>query len=65
MIAMRVVQMAIMQVVSVVTMLYRGVPAAWAMLMVVVSVIGFVARGHAFLLYPIGHGGALIHLPDR
>jgi hypothetical protein len=57
MIAMRMVQMSIMQIVDVVIMLDRGMSAPRAMLMVVVSMMGFVARAHAFLLFPIGRGG--------
>ncbi|MGF6551781.1 hypothetical protein [Paraburkholderia youngii] len=51
MITMRVVQMAIMKVVDVVAMLNCGVSAARAMLMVMVSVMRFVARAHACLIW--------------
>jgi hypothetical protein len=57
MITMRMVQMSIMQIVDVVTVLDRGMSTARAMLMVVVSMVRFVACAHAFLLYPIGRGG--------
>jgi hypothetical protein len=57
MIAMRMVQMAIMQIVDVATMFDRGVSAARAMLMVVVSVMSFVARAHAYLPCSIGRAG--------
>jgi hypothetical protein len=57
MIAMRMVQMAIMQIVDVATMFDRGVSAARAMLMLVMSVMRFVARAHAYLLCTIGRAG--------
>jgi hypothetical protein len=51
------VQMAIMQIVDVATMFDRGVSAARAMLMLVMSVMRFVARAHAYLLCTIGRAG--------
>jgi hypothetical protein len=54
MIAMRMVQMTIVQVVYVVAMLNCGVSAAWAMLMLMVGVMRFVACTHACLLCPLG-----------
>ncbi|KVQ28105.1 hypothetical protein WL99_28570 [Burkholderia cepacia] len=50
MIAVRVVQVAIMEIVYVVTMLDCGVTAVRAMLVVMVSMMGFVAGAHASLL---------------
>ncbi|WP_174923297.1 MULTISPECIES: hypothetical protein [Burkholderia] len=49
-IAVRMVQMAVVQVVDVVAMPDGGVTAARTMLMVVVGMMGFVARAHAYLL---------------
>ncbi|KWF36867.1 hypothetical protein WL88_01400 [Burkholderia diffusa] len=50
MIAVRMVQVAIMEIVYVVAMLDCGVTAVRAMLMVMVSMMGFVAGAHAYLL---------------
>lgn len=50
MVAMRMVQMAIMKIIYVVAVLDCGVSAARAMLMVMVSMMRFIACGHACLL---------------
>jgi hypothetical protein len=69
MIAMRMVQMAIVQIVDVVAMRDCGVSAARAMLMLMVSVMRFVACAHACLLCPPGRArnanGHLCTLPRR
>ena len=54
-IAMRMMQMAIVQIVYVVAVLDCGVSAARAMLMVMVSMMRFVAWAHACLLCPHGN----------
>ncbi|MGU7772067.1 hypothetical protein ACV229_18085 [Burkholderia sp. MR1-5-21] len=49
-IPVRMVQMTIMQIVDVIAMHDGGVAAARAMLMIVLRMMGFVARAHAYLL---------------
>ncbi|MEX3690629.1 hypothetical protein AB3X91_16100 [Paraburkholderia sp. BR14263] len=58
-IAVRMMQMAVMQIVYVVAMPDGGVSAARAMLMLMVSVMRFVASAHACLLCPSGCAGTL------
>lgn len=57
MIAMRMVQMAIVQVIYVIIMLDCGVSAARAMLMIMVGVMRFVACAHVCLLCSRGRPG--------
>ncbi|NUY04548.1 hypothetical protein [Paraburkholderia youngii] len=63
-IAVRMVQMAIVQIVYVIAMLDCGVSAARAMLMVMVCVMRFAASAHACLLFPSGRTATFDgHLP--
>ncbi|AOJ35023.1 hypothetical protein WJ16_26085 [Burkholderia metallica] len=65
MIAMRMMQMAIVQIVDVVAVLDCGVSAARAMLMVMVSMVRFVAWAHACLLVRTGTFDDRLAMPLR